>query len=55
MIKYFKYLKDIKFMLLHETKNEDSIRNFFNECYELYLKVRCIFKIFFYYYLINFY
>ena len=26
-------------MLLHETKNEDGIRNFFNECYELYIKV----------------
>ncbi|CAJ0626504.1 11983_t:CDS:2, partial [Entrophospora sp. SA101] len=29
---------NIKFMLLHETKNEDGIRNFFNEAYELYIK-----------------
>ncbi|CAJ0824933.1 11964_t:CDS:2 [Entrophospora sp. SA101] len=30
---------NIKFMLLHETKNEDGIRNFFNEAYELYIKI----------------
>ncbi|RHZ79504.1 hypothetical protein Glove_144g123 [Diversispora epigaea] len=30
---------NIKFMLLHESKNEDGIRNFFNECYELYIKI----------------
>ncbi|RIB07435.1 trafficking protein particle complex protein 2 [Gigaspora rosea] len=30
---------NIKFMLLHETKNEEGIRNFFNECYELYIKM----------------
>nr|CAG8536048.1 15412_t:CDS:2 [Entrophospora candida]CAG8590443.1 2314_t:CDS:2 [Entrophospora candida] len=30
---------DIKLMLLHETKNEDGIRNFFNEAYELYIKI----------------
>lgn len=35
MVKYI----DIKFMLLHESKNEDSIRNFFNECHESYIKV----------------
>ena len=29
----------IKFMLLHSGKSEDSIRNFFNEVYELYVKV----------------
>ena len=32
--------KDIKFMLLHESRNEDGIRNFFNEAYELYTKVK---------------
>ena len=31
---------DIKFMLLHESRNEDGIMNFFNEVYELYTKVR---------------
>mmetsp|Transcript_18633 Transcript_18633/g.33737 ORF Transcript_18633/g.33737 Transcript_18633/m.33737 type:complete len:141 (-) Transcript_18633:31-453(-) len=28
----------IKFMLLHSGKSEDSIRNFFTEVYELYVK-----------------
>lgn len=27
-------------MLLHGGKNEDAIRNFFTEVYELYVKVR---------------
>jgi hypothetical protein len=26
-------------MLLHEKKDEDGVKNFFNEVYELYLKV----------------
>lgn len=30
---------DIKLLLLHDAKSEDAIRNFFNECYELYIKV----------------
>jgi len=30
---------NIKFMLLHETKNEDSIRSFFSECCELYIRI----------------
>jgi len=29
----------IKFMLLHEKKDEDGIKNFFAEVYELYLKI----------------
>ncbi|KAF9426574.1 TRAPP subunit [Podila epigama] len=29
---------NIKLLLLHDTKSEDAIRNFFNECYELYIK-----------------
>jgi len=33
---------NIKFMLLHGGKNEDSIKNFFQEVYELYVKVRCL-------------
>lgn len=30
----------IKFLLLHETRNDDTIRAFFHEVHELYLKVR---------------
>ena len=30
---------NIKFMLLHGGKNEDSVKNFFQEIYELYVKV----------------
>mmetsp|Transcript_18339 Transcript_18339/g.47918 ORF Transcript_18339/g.47918 Transcript_18339/m.47918 type:complete len:141 (-) Transcript_18339:430-852(-) len=28
----------IKFMLLHDAKNDDGIKNFFNELHELYIK-----------------
>uniref|UniRef100_A0A7S1VQ48 Trafficking protein particle complex subunit n=1 Tax=Grammatophora oceanica TaxID=210454 RepID=A0A7S1VQ48_9STRA len=30
---------NIKFMLLHSGRSEDSIRNFFNDVYELYVKL----------------
>mmetsp|Transcript_18838 Transcript_18838/g.41047 ORF Transcript_18838/g.41047 Transcript_18838/m.41047 type:complete len:135 (+) Transcript_18838:370-774(+) len=30
---------NVKFMLLHGGKSEDSIRNFFNDVYELYVKL----------------
>lgn len=30
---------DTKFILLHETKNEEGIRGFLHEVWELYLKV----------------
>ncbi|KAH6571307.1 hypothetical protein BASA50_009181 [Batrachochytrium salamandrivorans] len=29
----------VRFMLLHDTPNTDGIRNFFQECYELYIKI----------------
>lgn len=29
----------IKFLMVHDTKNEDGIKNFFNEMYEIYIKV----------------
>ncbi|KAL0092484.1 Sedlin [Phycomyces blakesleeanus] len=30
---------NVKLMLLHDQKSEDSIKNFFNEIYELYIKI----------------
>ena len=34
---------NIKFMLLHNGKNEDSIKNFFTDVYEIYVKVTSLF------------
>jgi len=31
---------DMKFIILHETKNDDGIKGFFNDLWELYVKVR---------------
>lgn len=31
---------DMKFILLHEGKNDDGIRTFFMDVWELYVKVR---------------
>ena len=36
---------DAKFLLLHEGRNEDGIKSFFNEIYELFVKVRQIFTL----------
>jgi len=30
----------IKFMILHDTKNEDGIKNFINDVYELFVKIQ---------------
>lgn len=30
---------DSKFLLLHENKGEDAIKNFFNDVYDLFVKV----------------
>lgn len=38
MVSAFVTAGNIKIMLLHETKSEDSIRQFFNEIYDLYTK-----------------
>ena len=32
--------QDMKFILLHEGKNDEGIRGFFTEVWELYVKVR---------------
>jgi hypothetical protein len=34
---------DMKFVLLHEAKNDDGIKSFFNDVWELYVKVRPVF------------
>jgi hypothetical protein len=33
---------DMKFIILHETKNDDGIKVFFNDLWELYVKVRAL-------------
>lgn len=50
-LSFFSYEKvDVKFVILHETKNDDGIKVFFNDLWELYLKVRvhflCLFRMF---------
>ena len=32
---------DMKFVLLHESRNDDGIKAFFSDVWELYVKVRC--------------
>ena len=32
----------MKFIILHETKNDDGIKVFFNDLWELYVKVRVL-------------
>ena len=34
----------IRFVIVHDSKNEDGIKNFFNEMYETYIKVSNIYK-----------
>ena len=39
MVSVFLTASHVKFMLLHSGKNEDMVRNYFTEVYELYVKV----------------
>jgi len=39
MVSVFLTASHVKFMLLHSGKNEDMVRNFFTEVYELYVKL----------------
>ena len=39
LISAFVTAAGIKFMLLHDVRNEDGIRSFFNDVHELYVKV----------------
>lgn len=36
----------MKFIILHETKNDDGIKAFFNDLWELYVKVCVLFPFF---------
>ena len=36
VISAFVTAADAKFLLLHEGRTDDSIKNFFNDCYEVY-------------------
>jgi len=39
MVSVFLTASHVKFMLLHSGKNEDMVRNYFTEVYELYVKL----------------
>lgn len=40
LVSAFVTATNVKFLLLHETRNDDTIKAFFHEVHELYLKVR---------------
>lgn len=40
VIVHFDGLADVKFLILHEHKHDDGIRNFFLDIWELWVKVR---------------